>query len=192
MSIWKIGKNSTQAIYLHINLVLIENFFCSSLPQKCKEDSYERKYDTSFFTLSFLTHKPSKVPAKPFFSSLYVIDTTFFNEYFLFRVITERKFFLWKFIVTLKYLFIGLLLLLLLLFSSKEVLGDVCVLRYLRNSRTILMPKFQNKRVIIILVHFSYIVLCFDCMQFLPSFISWLFTWLSGGMFFTMSHNQTL
>ena len=40
-----------------------------------------------------LTHKPSKVASteKCFFNSVYVIGTTFFNEYFLFHMITERQ-----------------------------------------------------------------------------------------------------
>ena len=79
-----------------------------------------------------------------------------------------------------------------LLFSSKEDLGgDVRVPRYLRNSRTMVMPKFQNKSAIIILVQFSYIILYFDCMCFLPlSF--WLFTCLSGCTFFAISNNRIL
>ena len=49
------------------------------------------------------THKPSKVAAaKTFFSSVYVIDTTCFDECFFFHVITRRHYFLYKFSVTLR------------------------------------------------------------------------------------------
>ena len=44
-------------------------------------------------TKKTLTHKPSKVASteKCFFNSVYVSGTTFFNEYFLFHMITERQ-----------------------------------------------------------------------------------------------------
>ena len=48
--------------------------------------------------------KPSKVAAsKNFFSSVYVADTTCFDECFLFDVITERYDILYKFIITQRF-----------------------------------------------------------------------------------------
>ena len=47
------------------------------------------------------SHKPLKVvPAKKSFPSLCTIDTTCFDECFLLHVITERHYFLYKFLVT--------------------------------------------------------------------------------------------
>ena len=50
------------------------------------------------------THKPSKVvAAKIFFSSVYVIDATCFDKYFLFHVVTGRHYFGQKFVVPLRF-----------------------------------------------------------------------------------------
>ena len=48
----------------------------SSLLEKCRKDSYRRKYITSFFTLSKkTTRKPLKVaPAKKYFSNVCIIE----------------------------------------------------------------------------------------------------------------------
>ena len=48
------------------------------------------------------THKPSKAAAKSFFSSVFVMDATCFDEYFLFHVITGKHYFLQKFVATLR------------------------------------------------------------------------------------------
>ena len=46
-------------------------------------------------------HKPLKVGgAKKSFPSVYNINSTYFDEYFLFHLITGRPYFLYKFIVT--------------------------------------------------------------------------------------------
>ena len=42
-------------------------------------------------------------PAEKFLPSVYIIDTTCFDECFLLRVIIERHYFLYKFIITLRY-----------------------------------------------------------------------------------------
>ena len=48
--------------------------------------------------------KPSKVAAaKNFSPSVHVTDTTCFYEYFSFPMITERHYFLQKFVVTLRF-----------------------------------------------------------------------------------------
>ena len=48
------------------------------------------------------SHKPLKV-AKKSFQSVYIIDTTCFDECFLFYVTTGRHYFLYKFIVTQRF-----------------------------------------------------------------------------------------
>ena len=51
-----------------------------------------------------MTRKPSKVAAANFFlSSVYCIDATCFDEYFLFHLITGRHYFFKKFVVTAKF-----------------------------------------------------------------------------------------
>ena len=51
-----------------------------------------------------MTHKPSKVAAaKMFFSIVYVIDVTCFDKCFLFDVIAGRRYFFWKFVITVWY-----------------------------------------------------------------------------------------
>ena len=64
---------------------------------KVKENSYRTKYTLfNFFNLSESkpAHKPSKAAtAKKFFSSVYVIDASWFDECFLFYLITGRRYF---------------------------------------------------------------------------------------------------
>ena len=66
-------------------------FIWSSLLKKCKEDTYIPKYTTNFFAPSEKKpHKPFKLAvAKRSFASVYIIDTTCFDEYFLFHAITR-------------------------------------------------------------------------------------------------------
>ena len=67
---------------------------------KSKKDSYRSKYTTSFFTLSEMTNKPSKVAtAKSSFLEENVIEAIYFDKCFLFHVITVRHCFLKRFIV---------------------------------------------------------------------------------------------
>ena len=91
---------------------------------------------------------------KNFFFSLYVIDTTCFCEYFLFYVITGRSYFLWKFIITLRF------------FSNHHV---VTYLKQLLGKNSIflvistrLTSNFQNKAVVY-----------YNCHIFLTIFILW-------------------
>ena len=50
------------------------------------------------------SHKPLKVAAaKKYFPSVYITDTTCFNECFLFHMITGRHYFLYKFIITQRF-----------------------------------------------------------------------------------------
>ena len=58
----------------------------------------------SYFVWKEMNNKPLKVSAaKSRFSSVYVIGTTCFNKRFSFYVITERHYFSWKFIATLRF-----------------------------------------------------------------------------------------
>ena len=59
-------------------------------------------YHKSFYSVIKETLlNPLKVAAaKKYFPSVYISDTTCFNEYFLFHVITGRHYFLYKFVVT--------------------------------------------------------------------------------------------
>ena len=51
----------------------------------------------------FTTHKPWKeATAKKFFSSIYVLDATCFDKCFLSHVTSERRYFFWKLVVTLR------------------------------------------------------------------------------------------
>ena len=53
---------------------------------------------------NFCYSEPSKVvAAKIFFSSVYVIDATCFDEYLLFHVVTGGHYFWQKFVVTLRF-----------------------------------------------------------------------------------------
>ena len=100
----------------------------------------------TFFTLSRkkrLTNLIEVVAAKKSFSSVYIIDTTCFDECFLFHMITGRHYFLYKFIITQRFRTIAMLLRSLRqLFSIKSVF----YIRYLHNNITILLiPKARNK-----------------------------------------------
>ena len=71
-----------------------------------------RQYSFIFLSQVFLLRLKRNSPQvlksssfKNLFFSLYVIDTTCFSEYFLFCVITGRNYFLWKFIITLRFFF---------------------------------------------------------------------------------------
>ena len=61
-------------------------------------------YRLCYFVWKETSHKPIKVAtAKMSFPSVYIIDTTYFNECFLFLLITGRHYFLHKFIVTQRF-----------------------------------------------------------------------------------------
>ena len=80
-------------------------FISFSLIYKSKEDWYRVKDTYKFYSVWIeMTHKPSEVAAaKMFFSGVYVIDATCFNECVLFHVITGRHYILWKSVLTLGF-----------------------------------------------------------------------------------------
>ena len=83
--------------------------FCLLISLEMQKNTLEqtKMYHTfSYFVWKGTTHKPLKVAAaKTFFSSVYVIGTTCFDERFSFCVITGRHYFSWKINVTLRFLF---------------------------------------------------------------------------------------
>ena len=127
--------------------MLLINSICLVVSSpKCKEDSYRPKYTTSFFysVSKETTHKTSKVAAtKNFSSSVYVVDTTCFDECFLFHLITGVIVFckslslLWdsssRHIVA---------------FFETSVLRKVRILCYLNSNSAVLISKFQNKAIV--------------------------------------------
>ena len=100
-------------------------------------------YKLSYSVWKETPHKPLKAAtAKKYFPSVYIIDTTCFDECFLFRVITGIHF-LYKFIVTQRFGETAMLLC-----SSKQVFWkkSAFYIRYLRNNITMLLiPKVHNK-----------------------------------------------
>ena len=90
------------------------------------------------------SHKPLKVAsAKNSFSTVYIIDESFFDECFLFHVITERHYFLYKFIVTQRFSTIAMLLRFLRQVFWKKCVVCICYLH--NNFITLLITKAQNK-----------------------------------------------
>ena len=90
------------------------------------------------------SHQPWKVAAaKKSFQSVYIIDTTCFDECFLFHVTTGRHYFLYKFIVTWRFRKTAMLL-----FSLKQVFWkkSAFYIRYFHNKiKMLLFPKAHNK-----------------------------------------------
>ena len=115
MSATKIGGNTNNILNLffqnkftlwHIRLYIYrcktkcifykQYFFCSSLLDKCKEDWCRPKHPTSFpcSVSKEASHKLLKVAAaKKHFPSVFIVDTTCFDEYFSFHVITANSIF---------------------------------------------------------------------------------------------------
>ena len=95
-----------------------------------------------FFAWKETTHKPLNVAAaKSFFSIVYVTDTNYFDECFLFFVMIGRHYLSWKFNVTLR-LFLSAMV----LFSLKPMFErGLHFMFYLHNNNTMLISKFQNK-----------------------------------------------
>ena len=94
------------------------------------------------------THKPSNViAAKTFFSSVYVIDATCFDECFLFHVVTGRHYFWQKFVVTYRFFqppywcFLWNRF-----FERSPYFTYYTTLR--ANNGEVLVPKFQNKAIV--------------------------------------------
>ena len=76
------GTSDNRSTCGKLNLLPINSIFWSALLQKCKEDSQTKNYYKLFYSVRKETsHKPSKVAAtKKSFSSVYIIDTTCFDE----------------------------------------------------------------------------------------------------------------
>ena len=103
-----------------------------------------------------------------FFSIVYVIDATCFDKCFLFHVIAGRRYFSWKFVVTVRF------------FQPPHCrfLSNKCFERspyftHLHNNSAVLIlnAKFQKKAT----VYYTYI--------YLKNFCSWLFY---GNVFYTL------
>ena len=91
-----------------------------------------------------MSYKPLKVvTAKKSFPSVYIIDTTCFDECFLFHLITGRHYFLHKIFVTNRFGETAMLLC-----SLKQVLRkkSAFYIRYLHSNITMLLiPKVYNE-----------------------------------------------
>ena len=117
-SIWKLmfftinlhfAKANQISTYRKLNLSLTSSIYFVFLPlemQKRLEQTKVKVYHSfSYLVCKETTNKLLKAVAlKNLFSSVYVIGTTYFDECFLFYVITGRHYFPWKFIVTLRLL----------------------------------------------------------------------------------------
>ena len=89
-----------------LNLPFTSSIHVSFLPLEMQKWLEQTKiYHTfSYVVWQETTHKPLQVPAaKTFFSSVYVIRTTCFDECFLFYVITGRNYFSWKININLNF-----------------------------------------------------------------------------------------
>ena len=99
----------------------------------------QTKYTTNFFTLSEkkrLTNLGKVAVAKKPFPSVYIMDTTCFDESFLFRVINGRHSFLYKLIFTKKFGVTAMLLR-----SLKQIFWkkSVFYIHYFHNNITMLL-----------------------------------------------------
>ena len=106
-----------------------------------------------FYSVQIETNpKPSKeAAAKNFFFGLYVIDATCFDECFLSHVISGRRYFFYKLVLTLRFFNRHIFI-----FFETSVLEKVHILYFLRNNNTILIqliPKFRN----VTTVYYTYI-----------------------------------
>ena len=90
------------------------------------------------------SHKPLKVAVTiKYFRSVYIIDTTCFDEYFLFHVITRGHYFYTKFIVTQRF---GATVMLLHCLKRVFWKESAFYVWYIHNNITMLLiPKAQNK-----------------------------------------------
>ena len=90
------------------------------------------------------SQRPLKVAAaKKSFPSVCTIDTTCFDECFWFHVITGKKYFWYKFIVTQRFGTTAMLLRSLKQMFWKKSVFYICYLH--NNITTLLIPKVQNK-----------------------------------------------
>ena len=113
---------------------------CSSREMQRRLIQPKAYYKLFHFIWKETSHKPLKVsPAKKYFLSLSTIDTTCFNECFLFQVITGRHYILYKFRFRTTSM---------LLHSLKQVfwIKSALYIHYLYNNITMLLkPKVQKK-----------------------------------------------
>ena len=89
------GTSDYISTYGKLNLLPINSIFWSSLLEKCK-DWCRQKYTTSFPypVLKEVSHKPLKIAAaKKSFPSVFIINTTCFDEGFSFHVINANSIF---------------------------------------------------------------------------------------------------
>ena len=155
MSTTKIGENTTnisklvfsqyiytsshQTKYLHI-----ENWICLPQAEFFCLTSRNAKKNTQTDQSSSYKKRPTNLQKwhlQKVFSSVYVIGTTCFGKCFPFYVITERHYFSWKFIVTLKLLSAILLLL------NQCFERSTYFMRFLHDNNMMLIPEFQNKAI---------------------------------------------
>ena len=131
--------------------------------------------------LSPLTAAAAKKP----FPSVYIFDTTCFDKCFLFRVVTGRHYFLYKFIVTQRFGETTMML-----YSLKQVFWKkpAFYIRYLHNNTTMLLvvskrPQqsfyFLNLLIAFLLFQFVNVPRVFFIMELLKlkSFLRWLAWW---------------
>ena len=89
--------------YRKLNLPLTSSIYFFFLPLEMQKRLKQTKvcHAFSYFIWKETTDQPLKVAtAKSLFSSVYIIGTTCFDECFSFYVITKRRYFSWKLIVT--------------------------------------------------------------------------------------------
>ena len=91
--------------YRKLNLLLINSIYLTISSLEMQRQPDRPKYTTFFLIcIKKTTRKPSKVAAaKKFSPGVYVIDTTCFDERFLFHGIAGRHYFLYKFAVTFRF-----------------------------------------------------------------------------------------
>ena len=115
MSATKISENTINLHFVKSNQIStyrkltlpLTGFIYVALPLEMQKRLKQTKlyHSFSYFVWRETTRKTLKVAvAKTLFSSVYIIGTSCFDECFLFYVITERHYFSWKFIITLRLL----------------------------------------------------------------------------------------
>ena len=101
------------SVYRKLNLPLVSSIYFVFVPLEMQKTLEQIKAYHAFSYLAWneTTRKPLKVAsAKTLFSSVYVIGTNYFDECFLFYVITGRQYFLWKINVTFRFFLSAMLL----------------------------------------------------------------------------------
>ena len=127
--------------YGKLNLLLINNIlvFFSRNTKKTHTD----QIILQIFLLCLKRKKRLTRQLQKSFSQVYVTDTACFKECFLFHMILERNYFLYKFIIAQKYFTTAMLLRSLKQAFWKKSVFNVCYLH--NNIRLLLIPKIQTK-----------------------------------------------